>query len=431
MTEIKGGTLYFDGCDTTALAKKYGTPLYVYSETDMVGRFRELRETFLDRWENTRVAYASKAFCTPAMLRLCEREGMCIDVVSGGELSAAIAAQFPPERIEFNGNNKLRSELELAVDYGIGRIIIDGMQELSLIEDICKAKGKTMKVLYRVTPGVKADTHDYIITGKKDSKFGIPLDDDIIFPAIKAAIDSPYVEFKGVHFHVGSQLFEVRPYLEAVEYSLRLMKETRERYGYTMTELNVGGGFGITYTAEERKDYAYFLTPVMERIDAFAKELGVARPAVVIEPGRSIVGEAGISLYTIGSIKDIPGVRKYVSIDGGMTDNIRPALYQAVYTGVVANKADQKGTEVATVCGKCCESGDILIKDIPLPPVEAGDIFAIFSTGAYGYSMASNYNMNPIPGVVLVKEGRDELIVKPQTYQHMLELAVIPDSLKK
>ncbi len=431
MTEIKGGTLYFDGCDTTALAKKYGTPLYVYSETDMVGRFRELRETFLDRWENTRVAYASKAFCTPAMLRLCEREGMCIDVVSGGELSAAIAAQFPPERIEFNGNNKLRSELELAVDYGIGRIIIDGMQELSLIEDICKAKGKTMKVLYRVTPGVKADTHDYIITGKKDSKFGIPLDDDIIFPAIKAAIDSPWVEFKGVHFHVGSQLFEVRPYLEAVEYSLRLMKETRERYGYTMTELNVGGGFGITYTAEERKDYAYFLTPVMERIDAFAKELGVARPAVVIEPGRSIVGEAGISLYTIGSIKDIPGVRKYVSIDGGMTDNIRPALYQAVYTGVVANKADQKGTEVATVCGKCCESGDILIKDIPLPPVEAGDIFAIFSTGAYGYSMANNYNMNPIPGVVLVKEGRDELIVKPQTYQHMLELAVIPDSLKK
>lgn len=431
MTEIKGGTLYFDGCDTTALAKKYGTPLYVYSETDMVGRFRELRETFLDRWENTRVAYASKAFCTPAMLRLCEREGMCIDVVSGGELSAAIAAQFPPERIEFNGNNKLRSELELAVDYGIGRIIIDGMQELGLIEDICKAKNKKMKVLYRVTPGVKADTHDYIITGKKDSKFGIPLDDDIIFPAIKAAIDSPWVEFKGVHFHVGSQLFEVRPYLEAVEYSLRLMKETKERYGYTMTELNVGGGFGITYTAEERKDYAYFLTPVMERIEAFSKELGVARPAVVIEPGRSIVGEAGISLYTIGSIKDIPGVRKYVSIDGGMTDNIRPALYQAVYTGVVANKADQKGTEVATVCGKCCESGDILIKDIPLPPVEAGDIFAIFSTGAYGYSMASNYNMNPIPGVVLVKEGRDELIVKPQTYQHMLELAVIPDSLKK
>ena len=431
ITERKGSTLYFDGCDTTALARKYGTPLYVYSETDIVSRFTQLRETFLDRYENTRVAYASKAFCTPAMLRLCDREGMCIDVVSGGELSAAIAAGFPPERIEFNGNNKLRSELELAVDYGIGRIIIDGMQELGLIEDVCKAKGKRMKVLYRVTPGVKADTHDYIITGKKDSKFGIPLDDEIIYPAIKAAIDSPWVEFKGVHFHVGSQLFDVRPYLEAVEYSLRLMKGTKERYGYVMTELNVGGGFGITYTEEERRDYAYFLDPVMERIEAFAKDLGVARPAVVIEPGRSIVGEAGITLYTIGSIKDIPGVRKYVSIDGGMTDNIRPALYQAVYTGMVANKADAPGTDVVTICGKCCESGDILIRDIAIPQVEAGDIFAIFSTGAYGYSMANNYNMNPIPAVVLVKEGRDELIVRRQTYEDMNALAVIPESLKK
>lgn len=431
ITERKGSTLYFDGCDTTALAKKYGTPLYVYSETDIVSRFAQLRETFLDRYENTRVAYASKAFCTPAMLRLCDREGMCIDVVSGGELSAAIAAGFPPERIEFNGNNKLRSELELAVDYGIGRIIIDGMQELGLIEDVCKAKGKRMKVLYRVTPGVKADTHDYIITGKKDSKFGIPLDDEIIYPAIKAAIDSPWVEFKGVHFHVGSQLFDVRPYLEAVEYSLRLMKGTKERYGYVMTELNVGGGFGITYTEEERRDYAYFLDPVMERIEAFAKDLGVPRPAVVIEPGRSIVGEAGITLYTIGSIKDIPGVRKYVSIDGGMTDNIRPALYQAVYTGMVANKADAPSTDVVTICGKCCESGDILIRDIAVPQVEAGDLFAIFSTGAYGYSMANNYNMNPIPAVVLVKEGRDELIVRRQTYEDMNALAVIPESLKK
>lgn len=431
ITEKKGDTLYFDGCDTTALAKKYGTPLYVYSETDIVSRFTELRETFLNCFENTRVAYAAKAFCTPAMLRLADREGMCVDVVSGGELSAAIAAGFPPERIEFNGNNKLPSELELAVDYGIGRIIIDGLQELSLIESICKARNKKMKVLYRVTPGVKADTHDYIITGKKDSKFGIPLDEEIIYPAIKAAIDSPWVEFLGVHFHVGSQLFEVRPYLEAVEYSLKLMKETRERFGCVMSELNVGGGFGITYTGEERRDYAYFLDPVMERVAAFSLELGVPRPAVVIEPGRSIVGEAGISLYTIGSIKNIPGVRKYVSIDGGMTDNIRPALYQAVYTGVVANRASAPETDVVTICGKCCESGDILIRDIAIPTVEAGDIFAIFSTGAYGYSMASNYNMNPVPAVVLVKEGRDELIVRRQTYDDMNRLAVIPDSLKK
>lgn len=430
ITEIKNGTLTFDGCDTVALAKKYGTPLYVYSETAVVGRFAELRETFLNRWENTRAAYAAKAFCTPAMLRLAEREGMCVDVVSGGELACAIAAEFPPERIEFNGNNKLRSELELAVDYGIGRVILDGLQELELLEEICREKGKRMNVLYRVTPGIKADTHDYIITGKKDSKFGIPLDEDVIYPAIQAAIRSEWVDFLGVHFHIGSQLFEVRPYLEAVETSLNLMRGTKERFGYVMRELNVGGGFGVRYTDEERRPYADFLDPVMERIDAFSRELGVPRPTVAIEPGRSVVAEGGITLYTVGSIKDIPGVRKYVSVDGGMTDNIRPALYQAKYGAVVCNKADAPATETVTLCGKCCESGDVLIRDITLPSLEAGDTVGVLSTGAYGYSMASNYNLNPIPAVVLVKEGRDELIVRRQTYEDMFRTAVMPDRLK-
>ena len=428
--EVKGSTLYFDGCDTTELAKQYGTPLYVFSETDIVGRFSELRECFLSKWENTRVAYACKAFCTPAMLKLVAREGMCIDVVSGGELYTAIAAGFPAEGIEFNGNNKLPAELEMAVDYGIGRIIIDSLQELSLIEAICKEKGKKMKVLYRVTPGVQADTHDYIITGKKDSKFGLPMDDEIIYPSIKAAIDSEYVDFLGVHFHVGSQLFEVRPFLEAVDTVLGLMKQTRERFGYTMTELNLGGGYGVTYTNEERKPYSYFLNPIMEKIDAFCKAEGFARPAVVIEPGRSIVAEAGMSLYTVGSIKDIPGVRKYVSVDGGMTDNIRPALYGAVYRGVVANKADAPAEDVVTVCGKCCESGDVLMRDVKLTAVEKGDILAMFSTGAYGYAMASNYNNNPIPAVVLVKEGQSDLIVKRQSYEDIIRNAVIPERLK-
>lgn len=428
--EIKNGKLYFDGCDVTQLAKEYGTPLYVYSETDMVGRLTELRRGFLEKYPNTRVAYACKAFCTPAMLKLIQREGMCIDVVSGGELYTAIQAGFPAEGIEFNGNNKLPGELELAVDYGIGRVIIDGLQELELLEGICKAKGKKMKILYRVTPGVKADTHDYIITGKKDSKFGVPLDDHIIYPAIQAAIDSPYVEFLGVHFHVGSQLFEVRPYLEAIDTSLKLMKETKARFDYTMTELNIGGGFGITYTNEDRQSYAYFLDPAMEKIQSFCAAEGLPRPAVVVEPGRSVVGEAGISLYSVGAIKDIPGVRKYVSVDGGMTDNIRPALYQAVYDGVVANKADAPKTDKVTVCGKCCESGDILMKDVMLAPTEAGDIIAIYSTGAYGFSMASNYNHNPVPAVVLVKEGRSELIVKRQSYDDMIQNAIIPESLK-
>lgn len=428
--EVKDGTLYFDGCNTLELAKQYGTPLYVFSETDIVSRFDALRTSFLEKWPGSRVAYACKAFCTPAMLALVAREGMCIDVVSGGELYTAIQAGFPPERIEFNGNNKLPSELELAIQYGIGRIIIDSLQELSLIEKICEAQKKRVKVLYRVTPGVQADTHDYIITGKKDSKFGLPMDDEIIFPSIQAAIDSPYVDFLGVHFHVGSQLFEVRPYLEAIDTVLDLMKRTRERFGYDMTELNLGGGFGVTYTNEVRQSYDYFLAPAMEKIAAFCQKEGFDRPALVVEPGRSIVAEAGINLYTIGSIKDIPGVRKYVSVDGGMTDNIRHALYQAVYTGVIANKADAPAEDVVTVCGKCCESGDILMRDAKLPRAEPGDVLAMFSTGAYGFSMASNYNSNPIPAVVLVKDGQSELIVKRQSYEDLVANAIIPQRLK-
>lgn len=430
ISEVKDGVLWFDGCDTTQLAKQYGTPLYLFSETDIVARMRQVRESFLNKWDNTRAAYACKAFCTPAMLKIAQREGLCIDVVSGGELYTAIAAGFPAEHIEFNGNNKLPAELEMAVDYGIGRIIIDSLQELSLIEAICKEKGKRMKVLYRVTPGVQADTHDYIITGKKDSKFGLPMDDEIIYPSIQAAIESEYVDFLGVHFHVGSQLFEVRPYLEATDTLLELMKKTRERFGYTMTELNVGGGFGVTYTDEVRKPYSYFLDPIMEKIDAFCKAEGFVRPAVVIEPGRSIVAEAGMSLYTVGSIKDIPGVRKYVSVDGGMTDNIRPALYGAVYRGVLANKADAPAEDMVTVCGKCCESGDVLMRDVKLAEPEKGDILAMFSTGAYGYAMASNYNSNPVPAVVLVKEGQSDLIVKRQSYEDILRNAVIPERLK-
>lgn len=430
ISQVKDGVLLFDGCDTTALARQYGTPLYVFSESDIVSRFEELRETFLNKWENTRAAYACKAFCTPAMLKLAEREGMCIDVVSGGELYTALSAGFPPERIEFNGNNKLPAELEMAVDCGIGRIIIDSPQELSLIEAICKEKGKRMKVLYRVTPGVQADTHDYIITGKKDSKFGLPMEDGIIYPAIRAAIDSEYVDFLGVHFHVGSQLFEVRPFLEATDTILELMRQTRERFGYTMTELNIGGGFGVTYTTEERKPYAHFLDPIMEKIDAFCRAEGFPRPAVVTEPGRSIVAEAGLSLYTVGAVKEIPGVRKYVSVDGGMTDNIRPALYGAVYRGVLANKADAPAKETVTVCGKCCESGDVLMRDVKLADPQPGDLLAMFSTGAYGYAMASNYNSNPIPAVVLVKDGESDLIVKRQSYEDILRNAILPERLK-
>jgi len=430
LNEVRDNTLYFDGCSTVELARQYGTPLYVFSESEIVRRCSELRRCFLTVWPNTRAAYACKAFCTPAMLRLVQREGLCIDVVSGGELYTAVQAGFPAERIEFNGNNKLRAELELAVDYGIGRVILDGLQELPLLEEICAARGKRMNVLYRVTPGIQADSHDYIVTGRKDSKFGIPLDDDVLYPAVRAALDSKWVNFLGFHFHVGSQLFDNAPYLAALEVVLGLVREVRRRFGHTVAELNLGGGFGVTYTDEARPPYAYFLDPLMARLEAFCQDEGMTRPAVVIEPGRSIVAEAGLSLYTVGSIKDIRGVRKYVSVDGGMTDNIRPSLYGAVYRGLLANRAEEASTDTATICGKCCESGDILIRDARIPPARPGDLLAVFSTGAYGFSMASNYNSSPIPAVVLVKEGRSELIVRRQSYADLLATAVIPESLQ-
>lgn len=423
--EIKNNVLYFDGCSTVELAEKYGTPLYVFSENDLISRLEELKSCFTSKYENTRVAYASKAFCTAAMLRLCMEQGVCTDVVSGGEIYTAMKAGFPPERVEFNGNNKQPQEIELALDYGVGRFIVDGLQELDMLESICAAKGKAANVLFRITPGVKSDSHDYIVTGKKDSKFGIPLDEDVIYPQVEKAIKAPHINFMGFHFHVGSQLSDNASHLQALDIMLNLVKNVKERLEYDVTELNLGGGFGVTYTTEERKPASYFLDPMMERIEAFFKELGVKRPAVVIEPGRSIVAEAGLTLYRIGSIKDIRDVRKYVSVDGGMTDNIRPALYQAVYDGVVANKAGQPKDEVVTICGKCCESGDILIRDIAVVKPESGDLFAIFSTGAYGYSMACNYNRNPIPAVVFVKDGKDRLVVKRQSYEDMMKNEVL------
>ncbi len=430
--KIKDNILYFDGCDTVELAKKYGTPLYVYSENDIVKKCDELKECFLNKYENTRAAYASKAFSCMAVYKLMEREGMCLDIVSGGELYTAIKANFPAERIEFNGNNKLKSEIEQAVDYNIGRIVVDGLNEIDLIEKVCEEKGKKMNILMRVTPGVKSDSHDYIVTGKKDSKFGIPLDEDVIYPHIEKAINSKYVNFLGFHFHVGSQLNDNKSHLAALETMLKLVKDTKEKFNYVVTELNIGGGFGIKYTEDDtRKPYSYFLEPIMLRIEKFCEEIKIKRPAIVIEPGRSIVGEGGITLYTVGSIKDIRGVRKYVAVDGGMTDNLRPALYQATYDAIIANKASEGKNDKVTICGKCCESGDILIKDIYLPKANSGDILAVYSTGAYGYSMASNYNKNNIPAVVLVKDGKDELIVKRQSYEDMIKNELIPESLKK
>lgn len=419
--EIKENVLYIDGVSSIELAEKYGTPLYVYSYSEIESQINALKEQFTDKYENTRIAYASKAFNCIAMCQIMQKLGVCLEVVSGGELFTAQKAGFNMENVEINGNNKLISELEYAIDLGIGRIVVDGLTELDLIENICKEKNKKVKILFRITPGVDSHTNEKISTGKLDSKFGIPIDEDVLYPQIQKAIKSEYVDFLGFHFHVGSQLFDNTAHLLATDIILEIVQKVKEKYDYDIKELNLGGGFGATYTTEQRKSYSYFLDPMMKKIDNFFQKINVKRPAIVIEPGRSIVAESGIQLYKVGQIKDIKDIRKYVSIDGGMPDNIRPSLYDAKYDAMVANKAEEKSDDVVTICGKCCESGDILIKDIKLPTVKRDDIIAIFTTGAYGYSMSSNYNKLTIPAVVMIKDGKSFEIIKRQSYEDMIK----------
>ncbi|MDT2757634.1 diaminopimelate decarboxylase [Enterococcus asini] len=419
---IENNHLYWDGCDTVALAKKYGTPVYVLSENAILERTDELHRDFLDKYDNVRVAFASKAFNTLAMCQLVNQVGLSLDVVSGGELYTAMAANFPAEHIEFNGNNKSQAELEMAVEYGVGRIIVDGLTEVERLAVICRRMKKTAKILFRITPEITVDTHDFISTGQKDSKFGIPLNPEILFPQIEAAIAMPEIEFYGLHFHIGSQLADNSTHLAAAKVALSLVSEIKARYDFTVKELNYGGGFGVEYVPGDlRQPYRYFLDPLMALTEDYCAKHDLKRPAIVIEPGRSLVAEAGITLHTIGEIKTLPGLRTYASVDGGMTDNIRPGLYQADYTGIVANKAEEEKSQKVTISGKACESTDILVKDLAVAPLAPGDIFATFTTGAYGYSMASNYNKLPIPPVVLVKDGKDQLIVAQQSYAQMIQ----------
>lgn len=428
LREIKNNKLYFDGCDTTELAKKYGTPIYVMSQNGIEERINELKEQFTNKYPRTRIAYASKAFCTEGMYAILKKAGVCIDVVSGGEIYAAKQAGFPAEHVEFNGNNKLPKEIDAAVEYGVGRIIVDGLQELPLIIESCKKYKKKMNIMIRITPGVAASTHDFIVTGKKDSKFGIPLEKEIFLPIVKQILDSEYLEFTGLHMHIGSQLFENDAFLKALDVLMDWAALIKTEFNADVKEVNFGGGYGAEYTTEERKPYSFFLDPMMELLEKRSKAIGIERPEAVIEPGRSIVAEAGITLYTIGQIKEIPGIRKYVSVDGGMGDNIRVALYQAEYEGIVANRAQEPKDDKVSICGKYCESGDIIMTDIMVPKsVKMGDIFATYSTGAYGYVMASNYNNNPIPGVVLVKGRKSAWMVKPQTYEQIVQNNEIPD----
>jgi len=419
--KARGSKLFFDGVDLQVLASTYGTPLYVISETIIRERCALIRSSLLEKYPGTRAVYASKAFQTLDMCRLVTEEGLGLDVVSGGELFAALKAGVPPESIIFHGNSKTQAELAYAVESNVGRIVSDNLGEIAELEALGAACGRRIPILYRITPGVDSHTHRFISTGSLDSKFGIPLDVSVRDAYMRAVLDAAHIDFMGFHFHVGSQIHDTFSHLAALGIAMDLIADVKNRYGFAVRELNLGGGFGIRYLpGDPEPDLARFVDPMMALIERKVSENGLTMPAVTIEPGRWIIGEAGLTLYTIGSIKTIPGIRTYVGVDGGMADNIRPALYEASYHALIAGKADAEPVDIVTIAGKCCESGDILIRDIALPNPEKGDILAVFSTGAYNHAMASNYNRLPRPAVVHVANGTHRLSVRRETFADLI-----------
>ena len=421
------------GVDCVELARNFGTPLYVMDESLIRARCVEIRSDFLNRWPNTSACYAGKAFLTTAMARIVEQEGLGLDVVSGGELHVALAAGFPPSRIELHGNAKTERELRAALDYGVGRIVVDGRMELEVLAEMAQETGKRADILLRVSPGVNPHTHAHITTGHKGSKFGLPVEGELLTKAVEYALSRKEFSLRGFHFHIGSQIFDNEAHLESVLRIVGLMDVLKERFGFETKELNFGGGFGVGKLPESlgcpHVPLRLFTDAMMEALERECTMRKLTRPAVAIEPGRWIAAEAGITLYTVTTVKRLENVI-YVGVDGGMADNPRPSLYQAEYSGILANKADLPPSEKVAVVGKCCETGDILIDAVDLPAVERGDILAIFNTGAYNFSMASNYNRLPRPGVALVNAGQTDLIVTRQTYEEMLLGDRIPERLR-
>lgn len=425
------GHLEIGGCDTVELAEKYGTPLYVMDEM-IIRKNCRMYKSAVDKYYDGHglVLYASKAFCTIAACKIAEQEGLGLDVVSGGELYTAIKAGFPMDKVYFHGNNKTVDEIEMGIEHNVGRFVVDNETELFNIEKIAAQKGKKVKILFRVKPGVDAHTHQFIKTGQIDSKFGVALENGEAHAFVEKAVKMKNIELVGVHCHIGSQIFELEPFELAAEIMLDFIAEIRDKHGILLSELNLGGGFGIKYTEkDEPLAYEEFVGSVSKVVKRICEEKNLGRIFILMEPGRSIVAPAGITLYKVGNIKEIKGVRKYVSIDGGMCDNPRYALYNAEYTALLANKPNSPRTEVVTIAGKCCESGDLIAKDIKMPKAEPGDIIAVLATGAYNYSMAMNYNRIGKPPVVLVKDGKDRLIVKRENYDDIIRNDLIPEDL--
>lgn len=419
--KVEGNELYVGGVKASALSKEYGTPLYVIDEELVRSNCRRYYNAMKCEERGNRVTYAGKAFINMSMCNLVNEENLYLDVVSGGELYTAYKAGFPLERIYFHGNNKSDYEIDLGVRLGIGRFIVDNIHELEVLNSIVQEYGRVQKVYLRITPGVEAHTHEYIKTGQLDSKFGFPVIGDTVYDAIKRAMELEYIELNGLHCHIGSQIFDLEPFEDTTEIMLNLINDIKETLGYEIKELDLGGGFGIYYTEGDKpKEIEEYCSVIINKADEICRKLNMNVPILSIEPGRSIVGNAGLTLYTVGAIKEIPNIRKYVSVDGGMSDNIRPALYSANYESLIANRVFDNSKEIVTVAGKCCESGDVLLNSIEMPRMETGDILAIMSTGAYGHSMANNYNRIPKAAVVSVSNGISKVMCKRETYEDLL-----------
>ena len=418
----QAGHLTIGGVDSLKLAKEYGTPLVVYDVSQIRNQIRAFKKVFEEEQVNYAVSYASKAFASIAMYQVANEEGAYTDVVSAGELYTAMKANFPMERVSFHGNNKSKEELEMAVKNHVGKIMIDNFYEINLLNQVLEEQDSEINVMLRITPGISAHTHEYDQTGQVDSKFGFDLKSGQADKALQKKMKNQRMHMLGIHAHIGSQIFELNGFEMAAAKLVDVAASWRKNYDYTAQVINVGGGFGIKYVQEDHPlKPEEFVKAIVKTIKDEATKHNFPLPEIDIEPGRSIVGPAGYNLYKVGSMKEIPGLVPYVAVDGGMGDNIRPALYQAKYETVLANDPQRKASQEFHVAGKYCESGDILA-DAKLPSLKAGDILAMLDTGAYGYSMASNYNRNPRPAVVFAEDGKAQVVIRRESLEDLVHL---------
>jgi len=422
----ENGHLTLGGCDVVQLAAEFGTPLYVFDEATLRQTCAEYRRAFSQSYGDVIVIYAAKAFINRALAMIIKEEGLGLDVASGGELSIARSVDFPVEKVYFHGNNKLREEIELAISCRVGRIVVDNLYELPLVNEVAKEAGIIQDILIRLNPGIDAHTHRHVATGVIDSKFGLPIALGQAEEAVVKAMSSSNLRLIGLHVHLGSLIFAAEPYQEAIRIVFQFAAEMREGHGLDFREFSPGGGFAIQYTRDApAQGVAYYAGAIAEAVQSSSKELGMQLPRLVVEPGRAIVGRSGVAVYRAGATKGIPGVGRYVSVDGGMADNIRPALYGSSYEALVADKVTEDEVEQVSIAGKFCESGDILVKDVEVPRVVPGDTVVIPVAGAYCLSLASNYNASLKPAIALVKEGKARLIRRRESYDDLMRCDLV------